>query len=399
MFGLPQTIAREQLGKLRSDARLIVLHPNYVPQHLIFAELLHTDANVYVRLNGKALNRSDLESQLEHELEAQHGTSRLGEVRQLIIDGCDCAEPTALAEFLASLLEQLSQGRVFLATRQPPYMLLEDDSLRAQMQFLPVDDGLMLWDYAHREKQSDQDEVLLEVRALGNGRVLKDGKNVDNWDGLLPRSLFFFLVDKGMTTRNDIFATFWPNLTVREATNVFHVTKRKISEVLGTDLTEYWSGFYHISPRINLSYDVVRFSELFQDSAVVSVDGTIDLLRQAILLYRDDFLTSLDMEWVYHRRRELRQTYGEALIGLGKALEQQGAVEQALGLYLRATTTNPHREDVALNVMKLYQGLGMSGDALEVYERLKTELSENLGVAPNHQLQEMAGELTRVIDD
>ena len=191
---------------------------------------------------------------------------------------------------------------------KPPYTLLEDDQLRGHMQFVPVDEDLMLWDYARREAKPDSEEnaVLLEVRALGNGRVLKDGKSVDNWDGLLPRSLFFYLVDKGMTTRNDIFATFWPNLTVREATNVFHVTKRKINEVLGTDLTEYWSGFYHISPKIELSYDVVRFSELFQDSAVASVAGTVNLLRQSVALYRDDFLTSLEMDWVENRRRELR---------------------------------------------------------------------------------------------
>jgi two-component SAPR family response regulator len=183
---------------------------------------------------------------------------------------------------------------------------------------------------------------------------------------------------------------------VREATNVFHVTKRKISEVLGIDLTEYWSGFYHISPKIELSYDVVRFSELFQDSAVASLDGMIDLLRQSISLYRDDFLNSLQMDWVHNRRRELRQTYGEALISLGKALEQQGHISEALGLYLRATTTNPHREDVALNAMKLYQNMNMHADALLVYERLKAELNEYLGVAPNHQLQELAGELERV---
>ena len=69
-----------------------------------------------------------------------------------------------------------------------------------------------------------------------------------------------------MVTRAEIFQTFWPNLTTREATNVFHVTKRKISEVLGTELTVYGSSFYHISPQIQLSYDVSLFNQLVQDS-------------------------------------------------------------------------------------------------------------------------------------
>ena len=40
-----------------------------------------------------------------------------------------------------------------------------------------------------------------------------------------------------MVTRDEIFETFWPGLPTKEATNVFHVTKRKISERLGYELT------------------------------------------------------------------------------------------------------------------------------------------------------------------
>ena len=36
-----------------------------------------------------------------------------------------------------------------------------------------------------------------------------------------------------MATRDDIFNTFWPSLSIKEATNVFHVTKRKVNEILG----------------------------------------------------------------------------------------------------------------------------------------------------------------------
>ena len=40
-------------------------------------------------------------------------------------------------------------------------------------------------------------------------------------------------------TRADIFKEFWPGLPIKSATNVFHVTKRKIGERLGCDLTSY----------------------------------------------------------------------------------------------------------------------------------------------------------------
>jgi DNA-binding SARP family transcriptional activator len=394
MYSLSYQLAADQLSSLSSDFRIVVLHPNYVQQHVCFTTLLEDQGSVYVRFDGKNLNRSQLDEQLEHELQAQANQSRLEGIRQLILDECDRALPDAFDAFVTDLVGQMNSGRVIIVTRFPPHALLENEKLRPQMCFVPVEESLMLWDYAQRS--TSEKKVLLEVRALGTGRVLRDGKSVENWDGLLPRSLFFYLVDKGMTTRNDIFETFWPTLSVREATNVFHVTKRKISEVLGVDLTVYWSGFYHISPEIELSYDVVRFSELLQDSAIAPIDSAIDMLRRANSLYRDDFLTSLDMDWVTNRRRELRQSYGEALITLGKFREQQGAIDEALGLYLRATTTNPHREDVALNTMKLYHRMGMPADALKVYGRLRDELQERLGVDPANHLQELAGKLERV---
>jgi two-component SAPR family response regulator len=252
----------------------------------------------------------------------------------------------------------------------------------------------MLWDYAQR---NDGGGALLEVRALGEGRVQLNGEKIENWDGLLPRALFFYLVDRGMVTRNEIFETFWPTLTTREATNVFHVTKRKISEVLGADLTVYWSGFYHISPRIQLSYDTALFTQMIQDSAVMGLEESVNLARQAIDLYRGDFLTSMDMKWTQRRRLDLRQTYGEALMALAKTTEKLGNHEEALGLYLQASATNRQREDLVQNIMRLYHELGKPKDALYVYHRLQEELRASLDVAPARSLQELAAEIEATI--
>jgi two-component SAPR family response regulator len=394
MFGLAHQLAVEQLQKLDSRYRLIVVHPQYLQQHLTLPAVLDgQQPALYLRFDGRNLTTGMAQAQFEAALQAQIGQAHLGDTRLVILDECDNVQSDDLASFVAQLYEQLTNGRLILLTRCLPHTLMANETLRSQMIFLPVDESLMLWNYAHRAADK---KVLLEVRALGAGSVMRNGVIVDTWDGVLPRSLFFFLVDRGMTTRNDIFQTFWPNLSVREATNVFHVTKRKISEVLGTDLTVYWSGFYRIAPDIELSYDVVRFSELYQDSAIASVERGVEMLRRATALYRTDFLTTLDMPWVLERRAEMRQLYGETLIALAKAREQQGAYDEALGLFLRAMRTNPHREDVVHSIMKLYHRMEMPNDALQVYYRLKDELAERLGVDPDNYLQELAGELERI---
>ncbi|MGQ9889608.1 MAG: AfsR/SARP family transcriptional regulator [Aggregatilineales bacterium] len=383
--------AVEQLKSLDEASRLVILHPNYIRQRLLLGELLRTPL-AYVRFQGRELSLETLRSQLEAALLLQTGNSDIAPGAQILLDECDRATPEALDALLLEAVDAVGPGRLYVMLRRPPLCVFNNDALRRKTQFVPADDNLLLWDYARRNHSKS---MLLEVYALGTGRVLRDGQPVDTWDGLLPRQLFFFLVDRGMTTRSDIFETFWPNLSVREATNVFHVTKRKISEVLGVDLTVYWSGFYHISEAIELSYDVVQFSELVQSSVIAPTDEAIKLLENAVHLYRNQFLVSLDMPWIERRRQELHQTYSEALISLAKILEKRDQKHEALGLYLQAAATNRHREDVAMNLMLLFRELGMNGDALKVYDLLCAELNRSLGVAPAPRLQVLAQQIAQ----
>lgn len=361
---------------------------------MLLSKLIESQA-VYVPLHGKQLTAADTLRQIETAMKVQDVSRPLKEIPLLVLNECDRIQADEISEWLPSLLFELTGGRVVLLGRRLPPVVAENARLRALTRFIPADDGLMLWDYAQHE---NKETALLEVHALGSGRVMLNGKPVDSWDGVLPRSLFFYLVDRGMTTRADIFATFWPTLTVRDATNVFHVTKRKISEVLGMDLTAYWSGFYRIASNIHLSYDAANFSEMVQNGAVVDDEEASRLFSRALRLYRGHFLTSIDMEWAKRRRDELQQTYCEALIGLAKAKERAGDGRAALGYYLRASMASPQREDLAGSAMRIYHDMGLVQDALTIYARLERELKNQLDVAPAPQLREFAEKIRAGVD-
>lgn len=380
-----QSIAVEQLHNLPDQVRLVAIHPNYASQHLILAEFLDMDA-VYVRFNGKKLTRDDLLAQIKSSLQEQINSSDVADAKFIILDEIDRAKLSELDKFLPMFIELLGNTRAIVFSRQIPQSFMNHAKLSGKTSFIPTSDAFMLWDYTSREN----DTTLLEVRSFGEGRVLLNGKEVTNWDGVLPRALFFYLIDRGMVTRNEIFETFWPNLSIREATNVFHVTKRKISEVLGLDLTAYWSGFYRISPDIELSYDVVSFTDMVQRSGVASGEDVVDLLEQADQLYSGEFLSGMTMPWVLNRRVELGQDYGEALAGLAKAKEDLGHLKEALGLYLRGAAHNRNREDIITSIMNLYSELGMHEDALVAYDRLTEGLRHELGVLPAPHIQALA---------
>lgn len=375
------------------EARVIVLHPNDVLyQHRNMWHFVPEHRSVYIRFDGSKLSAPDLRQQFDEALKLQQVESS-SNLEYILIDEYDRAEQEALATFIKYLLDEMPETRLILAGRRVPTRIVQDNGLASDVRFYPTDDNRMLHDY--REMKSD--EHLLEVRAFGSGHVLLDGKPIENWDGVLPRTLFFFLIDRGMVTRDVIFETFWPHMNVREATNVFHVTKRKISEVLGMDLTVYSAGFYRISPNITLSYDVIRYTGLVQESVVASSrEKEIAYLEQAVDLYRGPYLNGTNSDWISGRREELSQLSGDALAMLAEAKRAMGETDRALGLFMQASTTNVTREDIVSHIMRIYIEKGMGCDALTVYERLENALEERLKVRPATELQSLAAEARKL---
>ncbi len=400
------TQAQEQLRSLPRHIVLAILHPDFYGQNRLLAQpLVEPSAKaVFVNLAQPDLPLTGLIAQLHEAFATQLGvtlpahTSPAGSATALagvmteqggvtvIISAYDYARQEEVAPFIQALVPQLREGsRLILGTRELPMHLLGAPELRPRTAIIPVNPDKMMLDYVHLA-----DKKVLEVRALGPGRVLINGRLITHWDGVLPRTLFFYFVDRGMTTRDEIFQTFWPNLNTREATNVFHVTKRKISEILGTDLTLYWSGFYRISPELELHYDVVKFAEAVQNAAVATDDEALVLLHNAIDLYRGPLLRTLEQTWIAQRRVELAGNYAEALAGLARLYARQHEQHNALGFFLRAAAANPQREDLVRHIMELYHKMGRPAEALEMFDRLAGELKRSLDVEPDPQTQTLA---------
>ncbi|MBI5961110.1 MAG: hypothetical protein HY866_20405 [Chloroflexi bacterium] len=228
----------------------------------------------------------------------------------------------------------------------------------------------------------------LEVFALAGGHVYIDGRPVTSWDGSLPRYLFYYFVDHTMVTRDEIFSIFWPNMPIKEATNVFHVTKRKISERLGYELTNYSSGFYIPSPRLTIHYDV-RILENAADRAIEFEEEAPSLWYQAIQLYRADFLPNVHTPWANTRREILKNKYARALIGLGRYHRGLNEPDRALGYLLRALREKPDWEDVHQDVMMIYYQMGRRDEAIAQYRQLEKSLSKMFNIKPGKETRRL----------
>ena len=238
----------------------------------------------------------------------------------------------------------------------------------------------------------------LEVYAFGRGHAVSNGREIQSWDGALPRNLFFYFIDNPLVTRDQIFEIFWPKLSVRDATNVFHVTKRKITERISLmvgdgenyELTSYSTGFYVPGDKVVRHYDVADFEQAIE-GALLATDATMRqaLYREAIDMYKAPFLFPLSLPWVEARRKQLQGMYAEALNGMARLKAEEQAWEVSLGFYVRALKESPQREDFHRGAMQMYINLGRNADAWQHYAVLEKQLKRSLGVKPSRETREM----------
>lgn len=232
----------------------------------------------------------------------------------------------------------------------------------------------------------------LEIYAFGQGHAISNGREIHNWDGILPCNLFFYFIDNPLVTRDQIFSIFWPDLPIREAANVFHVTKRKISERIAVysdagrtkyDLTAYSTGFYVPSGKIVRHYDVADFEQAIE-AALLSEDPHEKemLFSHAIEIYKAPFLHPMQLRWVEVRRKQLREMYAEALIGMGRLKAAAAQWEAALGFYARSLRETPQREDIHHAVMQIYLRLNRPQDARQQFGVLERYLKRTLNIEP-----------------
>ena len=189
-------------------------------------------------------------------------------------------------------------------------------------------------------------------------------------------------------------------MSVKEATNVFHVTKRKITERISMkipdggnhELTQYNSGFYMPSEKLVRHYDVGDFQDTVEKALVANSEREeMALLNRAIDIYRAPFLQTVEMPWVQQRRDTLRQLYAQALIQMGRIYAKRGDENRSLGFYTRALKETPEREDIHRQVMTIYFKMNLIDDAKMQYRRLKQILNDKFGIDPSRETQELMG--------
>lgn len=395
--------------------KLLLIHPSSRYRTLLLAALINDPPCpvFYYALGAEDVNLQQFLAGLTHDLadqqpmfgrhtnEIRQQTSDFGELAGalardlaelddghylLIIDEYDRADNAQdVQAFVEYLLDYLpDQCHIVVNSRTLPSFPWV--ALVAKHQAVVLRDARLMTSGFYTDRPTEAPS--LEVHALGPGYVLINGQPIRTWEGHLPRLLFFFALDRPMATRADICQAFWPELSIDQAVNVFHVTKRRLHKALGFDVLLHEGNHYRVNPELDIQYDVLDFVEaLVAGRSAPDAESAISAWQHAIDVYRGVYLQGHDDPWVLARREDFRRGYLEALTELARARLEEGNLEHALGLFLRAVSEHPNREDLHREVIRLYGALGRRSEAAEHYQRLERNLREQFGIDPSPETQ------------
>jgi predicted ATPase/two-component SAPR family response regulator len=245
---------------------------------------------------------------------------------------------------------------------------------------------------------------LLRIFALGPGRVERGGHELapSEWTYAKSRELLFYLLGQPSRTKEQIGLALWPEASPSQLRSSFHRTLHHLRRALGRpEWISFENGRYSFNRSLDYWFDVEAFeSELAEARrhGAGAPGRAIRHLEEAIDLYKGDFLEELAVaegEWALERQEELRRLHGEALLGLGGLLSQEGRYAEAAEAYRKAIAHDELLEAAHRELMRCHARLGERSQALRHYQALVELLREELGSLPAPETAELHRSLLR----
>jgi DNA-binding SARP family transcriptional activator len=229
----------------------------------------------------------------------------------------------------------------------------------------------------------------LRIFGLGTARVEKEGTIIDSPDWIQKsRELLYYLLSypEGRT-KEQIGLALWPEASMAQLRSSFHDTVFRLRRALGgKDWIVFEKRRYAFDRSLSYSYDVEELEKNLSEAhrhGAEAPERAIEHLQEAARLYGGDFLEDIaQSEWALERQTELRRTYGESLLLLGRLLYSEGRHAEAAEAYRRAISHDRFLEEAHRGLMRSQAALGEPGSALRLYEVLAKVLHEQLGAAP-----------------
>lgn len=228
---------------------------------------------------------------------------------------------------------------------------------------------------------------VLEVYAFGQARVLHNSRLVSKseWDSIRTKELFFYFLAHPQGLRKEqVMETFWGEAPPPKANSSFHSTNYRLRHALFHECVVKEDGLYRFNRRVPYWYDVEEFERLIKEAEGLDSDSeeAAERYRQAIALYRGDYLEEFYSDWCLLKREALREKYFAALMRLAAFKARRGEFGESIELYKKILARDDYREEAHREVMRCLALAGDRAAAIKYYQRLVQFLADELDAPP-----------------
>ncbi|MDP8951389.1 MAG: hypothetical protein M3N18_03965, partial [Actinomycetota bacterium] len=227
----------------------------------------------------------------------------------------------------------------------------------------------------------------VRVQLLGGFRVSVGARSVpeNGWRLRKAASLvkLFALAPGHRLHREQVRDLLWPALGVKAASNnlrqALHVARRTLEPASGC--LAFRGELLALCPEGELWVDVDAFQEAALEARRTRWPAAY---RAALNLYAGELLPGdLYEGWAEERRGELHRTHLSLLVELAALHEEGDDLGAAVETLQQVVAREPTHEEAHGGLIRLYALAGRLGEAHAQYERLRENLSRELGTEPS----------------
>jgi len=226
---------------------------------------------------------------------------------------------------------------------------------------------------------------MLRLELLGPPRLVHMGQEL-----VLPRkgvALVAYLALEGRSERGQLVELLWGSQPEAKGQHCLRQTLYQLSKTPLHSQLHVCRGWLELAGGFTL--DVNEFRQRL---------GAYQW-EEARRLVRGEFLQGWELEeeaytsWLRLQRERLSEQLQAATRGQARDLEAQGALQQALDLYLELLRRDELQEQLHREAMRLYAALGQPERALAQYQQLQSVLERELALKPLPETQALAEQI------
>ncbi|MHB8842038.1 MAG: AfsR/SARP family transcriptional regulator, partial [Candidatus Aquicultor sp.] len=236
---------------------------------------------------------------------------------------------------------------------------------------------------------------VVHINCLGDFRVFVNGVEIppSQWKTKKAENLYKFLIaDRRQHLKEKVIEELWPESDPKLGDGSLRMALTHVRKALGLNDSASESvilnrGIIYLNPEIEIYTDYELFTAIAR-SALEDTDtdnpAIVELLEQAIELYRGDFLPdNIYDDWSTDLRAQLHQLYLQILLKQVESYRQRGKLTPAIQACHRYLALEPADEPVSRKTMELLWQSGQKLQALSLYQELVAALAKEYSIIPS----------------